>query len=141
MRVELILPFSQEKIVEVQWELLLSNLKDPRTFSLVKENVGHISSGSASHCAGTLKLGLKKAFELKKKKSQPSSCGVELRCSNYNCPSHDDHLSYSTIASSTYSCQLCVGRGWGSHYLQCVGCGHDRTGNYMSCQCCGKRFV
>ena len=50
----------------------MSSFRGANTIARVKENIGHISNGSSSHCAGALKLGLKKAFELKKKrKGQP----------------------------------------------------------------------
>ncbi|KAF9641851.1 hypothetical protein BDM02DRAFT_3133524, partial [Thelephora ganbajun] len=61
----------QERIMETQCELLISNFRDQKTIRLVKENIGHITDGSSSYCGGALKLGLKKAFELKKKKRQP----------------------------------------------------------------------
>ena len=67
----------------MQFDLLISNPKNPKTIVLVKENIGHISDGSLSHCAGSLKLGLEKAFDLKKQKRQPP--GVKLRCSDYRC--------------------------------------------------------
>ena len=57
--------------MEMQWDLLTPNLREPERLALVKENVGLISSGFSPSCAGTLKLGLKKAFELKKKKKEP----------------------------------------------------------------------
>ncbi|KAF9642138.1 hypothetical protein BDM02DRAFT_3264568 [Thelephora ganbajun] len=61
----------QGNIMEMQCELLISNFKDPKTIALVKENIGHISNGSSYYRSSALKLVLKKAFELKKKKRQP----------------------------------------------------------------------
>ncbi|KAF9650018.1 hypothetical protein BDM02DRAFT_3128015 [Thelephora ganbajun] len=72
----------QEKIMEMQCELLISNLRDQKTIRLVKENIGHISDGSSSHCGGALKLGLKKAFELKKKKRQPPAIALTITICN-----------------------------------------------------------
>jgi len=61
---------SQQEITELQCELLVSTFRGSNTIARMKENIGHISEGSSSYCAGALKLGLKKAFELKKKKRQ-----------------------------------------------------------------------
>ena len=68
--------FSQQEIAELQCELLVSSFRDASTIARVKENIGHISNGSSSHCAGALKLGLKKAFELKKKRKDQFVSGV-----------------------------------------------------------------
>ena len=62
---------SQQEIMELQCGLLVSSFRDQKTITRVKENIGRISDGSSSHCAGALKLGLKKAFELKKKRHPP----------------------------------------------------------------------
>ncbi|KAF9646805.1 hypothetical protein BDM02DRAFT_3118097, partial [Thelephora ganbajun] len=40
----------QERIMEMQCELLTSKFRDPKTIGLVKENIGRISDGSSSHC-------------------------------------------------------------------------------------------
>ena len=126
--------FSQEKIMEMECELLVSNFKDPKTIGLVKENIRHFADGSSAHCADALKLGLKKAFKLKK----PS--GVRLRCTYSSCTWYSNHVSYSSVGSNAY-CQNCRNYGYGSRYLQCVGCGYNRTSNYTSCQSCGKAFI
>ncbi|KAF9785406.1 hypothetical protein BJ322DRAFT_828555 [Thelephora terrestris] len=130
-------PPSQEEVMGMEWELLIPKLGDPEKLALVKENVGLISSGSSSHCADTLKLGLKKAFELKKEKRERP---VKLRCSNSNCARHQDHPPYSSTAMNSPFCQHCF-YSWGNYYLQCVSCGWDRTGSYSSCQGCGRRFI
>ena len=89
----------------MQWSLLIPSLKEPERLALVKENIGLISSGSSPGCAGTLKLGLKKAFELKKKKREPPGPpGVKLRCSNSYCSLYRDHLTYSYITKTTHFC-------------------------------------
>jgi len=59
-------PLSQEEIMELQCEFLISNFNDPNMNGLVRETIEHVSDGSSSHCAGALKLWFKKAFELKK---------------------------------------------------------------------------
>jgi len=126
--------------MEMQCELLISSFNDPRTLARVKEIVGHISDGSSSHCAGMLKLGLKKAFELKKQKRQPT--GVLLRCAYTICPWYGTPVAYSIIGANVNGyCQVCLNLSRGSRYLQCVGCGHIRAGVYPSCQSCGKRFI
>lgn len=130
--------FSQEKIMEMECELLFSNLKDPKIIALVKENIRRISDGSSPHCAGALRLVLKKAFELKKQQRQPP--GVLLRCAYISCTSYSNHVSYSSVGPNNY-CQNCLNYRYGYRYLQCAGCGHDRTSNYASCRGCGKRFI
>jgi len=125
---------SQEKIMEMQCDLLISNFRDPKTIRLVKENIGRISDGSLSHCTSPLKLGLKKAFELKKQKRQPP--GVLLRCSYTGCGWYSNPVSYASVGTNVY----CPNRH-GNYYMQCVGCGTNRTSSYTSCQSCGKKFI
>ena len=122
--------------MEMECELLTSNFRDPKTIALVKETIGHFSDGSSTHCASALKLGLKKAFELKKKKRQPP--GVLLRCSRGGCARNTNPVSYSTNGSNIYcpNCQY----NYGNYYMQCTGCSYARTSSYTSCQSCGKRF-
>jgi len=120
--------------MEMQCDLLVSNSKDPKTMALVKENIGRISDGSSPHCAGALKLGLRKVYELKRKQF------VLLRCSASGCAWHTNHISSSTAGSNTL-CQNCLDHGWGNRYLQCVGCGYNRTSACASCQSCKKRFL
>ena len=57
--------FSQEEVLEVECELLISNFKTAKTIDLVDENIRHISNGSSPHSTNALKLGLKKAFNRK----------------------------------------------------------------------------
>ena len=128
--------YSQDKLKEMECELLVSNIRDPRTVALVKENIGRSSDGSSSHRAGALKLGLRKAFELKKQKKQPP--GVSLRCANPNCIRPHDPVSYSSIGSDIYCSNCCGGDGY---YFLCVGCGRAGTSGYTSCQSCGKNFI
>jgi hypothetical protein len=125
--------FSQEKLMEMQCELLVSNFNDPKTIRLVKENIGRISDGSASHSGGALKLGFKKAFELKKQKRQPP--GVLLRCSSTGCAGYSNPVSRTSVPVDGV-CGSCR-----SHWMQCVSCGNNRIGNYASCQSCGKTFA
>ena len=121
---------SQKEIMEMECELLISNFKNPKTIGHLKEKIGYISDGSSPHCAGALKLGLKKAIEHKKRER-----GVLLRCRNYSCGWHHSPVSYSSVGSNTH-CLSC-----GTYCTQCTGCGYDRTSNYTSCQSCGKRFM
>ena len=125
--------FSQEEVVDTQWDLLISNFKDSKTIALVKENMRRISNGSSPHCAATLKLGLQKAFDLK--------TGVRLRCSYSRCIWYTDRVSYSSVGKDTAFCQMCRNRDWGDRYFQCVGCGSNRTGAHALCKSCGKRFL
>ena len=134
VNVALMCSFSQEKILEMEWDLLISNPRDPKMIALVKEKIGRISDGSSSHCGGALKLGLKKAFELKKQQR-----GVLLRCTRNGCARNTTPASYSSVGSDTY-CQDCR-YNYGNYYMQCTGCSNTRTSNYASCQSCGKKFV
>jgi len=128
---------SQGKIMEMQCELLVSSFQNPKTIALVKENFGHISDGSSPHCASALKLGFKRAFELKKQKKQPP--GVLLRCTRYGCARNTTPVSYSVAGSGVY-CQNCQ-YNYGSYCMQCVGCGTNRNSTYASCQGCGMKFI
>ena len=96
--------------MEMECELLISSFKDPKTIALVKEDIGRISDGSSSHCAGALKLGLKKGFELKKQQR-----GVLLRCPRVGCtetlhPPHTRPLGQTPtarIAGITTATTIC----------------------------------
>lgn len=63
--------------MEFQCELLVSRFRGPSTIAHMKKNVAQISGGSSAHCAGALKLALKKAFEFKKKKRHGVTPGPE----------------------------------------------------------------
>ena len=131
----LTLSFSQAKIMEMQCEVLTSNHNHPGMIALVKENIGHFSDGSSSHCAGALKLGLKKAFELKRQKKF-----ALLRCPRVGCARNTTPVPYSAVGANVYctNCQY----NYGSYYMQCVSCSYNRTsGSYLSCQSCGKKFL
>ena len=125
---------SQNRIMEMQYELLISKFNNPETIAAVKESIGTISDGTSSHCAGALKLGLKKGFDLKKQKRQPP--GMLLRCTYSGCEWYNNHVSYSSVGSNTYCPHCNCG-----YYMQCVGCGYSRTSSYQSCQGCGKTFI
>jgi len=127
--------------MEVECELLISTFKDPKTIALVKETIGHVSNGSSPHCAGALKLWLKKAFEVKKQKKLGS--GVLLRCSRNGCPRNKYPIS-SRVAGSDIQCQLCKQQGHGEYLTQCNACGSYRSpynvhrcGNWS----CEKKFT
>ena len=135
---ELMCSFSQKEVMEMQCDLLTSKFRDQKTIGLVKENIKHISDGSASYRAGALQLGFEKAFEFKKKKKQPP--GTKLRCPQVGCTSHLNHVSYSSIGGNIIYCQNCVRKGQ-HNYLRCVACGHGRTGHFISCQSCAKKFL
>jgi len=143
INVEITCPFSQEKILEMQCDLLISTFQDPKTIKDVKENIGRISHGSSSHCADALNLGFEKAFDLKKKKQQPPPPppGVQLKCSYSGCRRgwYTTPAPYSEIGTNVY-CPNCNGY-YGSYYMLCSGCNYQRTSSYTSCQSCGKNFV
>ena len=125
---------SQKRITEMQFDLLISHFKNPKTIALVKENIGRISDGSSSHSADALNLGLNKAFELKRR-----NC-VSLRCPHGSCSWHTNHPSYSSVGSNIL-CQNCVDQGRGRRYLECTGCECNRTNALTSCQKCRKMFL
>ena len=120
--------------MEMECELLVSKFRHPETIALVKENIGRISDGSSSYRTGALKLGLKKAFALKKQRR-----GVLLRCTRNGCAKNTTPASYSSVGADTY-CQDCRYH-YGTYYMQCTGCSNQRTSNYTSCQHCGKKFM
>ena len=125
---ELIVSLSHKEIMEMQCDLLTSDFKDPKTFDLMKKNIGQISDGSLPHCADSLNLGLRKAFNLKKQRN----C-VMLRCVYYHCSQRDQDVAYSSQQDGC--CSYC--RQW----MQCAGCGSNLNGNFPSCRSCGKRFA
>ena len=132
-------PFSQEKITEVWCDLLVSNFRDPKTITLMKEYIGHIFDGSLSHCADTLKLGLRKALNLKKQR-----IGVKLRCPWKECPRHTaggNLVLYSSVGSKIYCYSKDIMGREVKGCLQCDGCGWKRTSNSAACQGCGKWFL
>ena len=129
---ELTHSFSQEELMDTQWELLVARSDHPGIVALVRDKIEDISPESSSHRAGVLKAALKKAFELKKKKREPP--GVLLRCPNrYECHRYYNHVSLSEIGTNP-SCSYC------KVYYQCSSCGFKRKGDYMTCQNCGVRF-
>ena len=129
--------FSQEELMDFQWDLLIANFKDPKTVALVRDRVDDISPDSSSHRASVLKVALKKAFELKKKTRQPPV--ARLRCGNSNCARYCDYVSYTEIGADI-TCILCGDPPYG-YVLQCTRCWGARTGKFASCQGCGVRFV
>ena len=133
--------FSQSKVMDMQCDLLISDFKNPTTIALMQENIGHISDGSSPHRVSALKIGFKKAFELKKRNS-----GVLLRCPNTSCKWYSNPVSHTTLGTSIYCPRFCGGYVINdnfSHYcMQCVGCGCWRTNyTYISCKSCGKKFL
>jgi hypothetical protein len=119
----------------MQCDILIPNLKNPKTIALMKENFENMSDGSSPHCAGALKLGFEKAFELKKREK-----GVQLQCSGRSCGWYNSPISYSSIGSGI-CCPHCISFGRGGCYLQCAGCKYRRTAIGESCQGCGKKFI
>ena len=117
--------------MKMQCDLLVPDLKKPNTRKLVKENIEHISEGYSSHCAGALDLVLEQAFAFKKQ-----SRGVKLRCTSPYCSLQGDPISFSSAASSVW-CPSC---GY-KFYTECTGCERRRSGVYLSCEGCGKRFT
>ena len=134
--------FSQGELMETQWDIVIANLKDPKTIALLKENIEDFSSGSSPYRADVLRRGLRKAFELKKKKAPaPVLSEVRLRCSNSGCAWHSTQKWRLVDIGTAIFCHLCPGHGRGNSYYQCTDCGSNRTDNYASCQGCGVMFA
>src|ERR1700753_1401836 len=94
---------SQKELLEMECDTLVANSKGRRTLSLVKQNIQLISDGSSPHCGDALKLGFEKALKRKKEKGS-----VKLRCTHGSCTWYSNHVSYSTIGTSAYYCQMCL---------------------------------
>ena len=134
---ELTRSFSQGELMDFQWDLLIANFKDPKTVALVRDRVEDISPDSSSHRASVLKVALKKAFELKKKRRQPPV--ARLLCCNHKCAHYRNSVSYTQIVADI-GCQFC--RGFGPAYLfKCANCESVRRIDSSSCERCGSRFV
>lgn len=110
----------------MQCGLLVLNFKSPKTVALVKEKIGHISDGSLSHRADSLKLGLKMAFRRKD--------GIMLQCYSRSCLLYNNHVSRFSVRSN-YSCSNC------GSLMECVGCRADWTDGNSSCRRCGKNII
>ena len=80
--------FSQEELVNIQWDLVIANFKDPKTITLLRSQVENASFGSSSHRAGVLNVALKKAFEFKRKNTQSPT--VHLRCAATFCTEYNN---------------------------------------------------
>ena len=157
---------SQGKVMEMECKLLTSNFKDSKTIGLMKENIGRISDGSSSHCAGSLKLGFKMAFELKKQASELKKQTLKLekqalelekqalelekrkrqppcellRCTRNGCTRNTTPVAYSVAGANVYctNCQYI----YGNYYMECAGCSYNRTSRSdVSCRGCGKKFL
>lgn len=120
--------------MEMESALFIQNLKDPNLITLVSENIGRIGSGSSSHCAGALKLGLKKGVEFKRQNK-----GVLVRCPRSGCARYTTPVSYSVLGGGLF-CTYCS-QTHANYYMLCAGCGRNRNGHYTSCPGCTKRFA
>ena len=128
---------SQEDLMDVSWNLLIAKSSTPEMAVLIRDKIGGISAGSSSHRAGVLKVALKKAFELEKKKRQYPE--VRLRCPNDGCTRYSDHVSRSDIGTDVI-CRLCFNPGDQPLYFLCAYCWFGRTGDYAWCLGCERKF-
>ena len=131
--------------MNIQWDLVIPNFKDPKTIALVRGKVEDASFGSSSHRAGVLKVALKKVFELKRRNRQPTGLpiltgSVLLRCPITSCTWYKNPFSRGA-AGSNISCQCHIELGARVCYFQCTSCGFNRTSNYASCQNCRREFA
>ena len=119
--------FSQEKITRMEGELLNLNLKDPKLIAVVSGNIGQAVSGSSSHLADALKFGLEKGIEFQRRRR-----GALLQCPDCGYTRHTNPVSPSFVGPNVL-CPDCL------EYMQFASCGHQRTGDYTSCQSCRSR--
>lgn len=127
--------------MEMESELFISHLGNPRFVGIIDRSIGQISDGSSPNSADVLMLGLKKAVELKKKSRQPPT-PVHVRCSNTTCAAHNRRYSPGSIPGLSLYCLVCRGRiGAPDYYFECVGCGEARVDNVASCRGCGQIFA
>ena len=134
---ELTHPLSQVELMDVLWDLLIAKSNTPKMAVLIRDKTGDISAGTSSHRAGVLKVALKKAFELEKKKGQYPD--VRLRCPNWRCIRYSNHVSRSEIGTDVI-CKFCFNSEGQSLYFQCDSCWIGRTGDYAWCLGCRKWF-
>ena len=119
--------FSQKEITKTQCDLLVPNLKNPKTIALVKEDIKNMSDRSPSRCVDVLVTVLEEVFEFKKQ-----HMAVRLRCSGCS-----RTVPYVSIRPKAWPC--CYG-----HDVNCAYCGSwGGSAKYYPCSpCrgCGKRF-
>ena len=84
--------------MEMECELLILNFRNPKTIDLINKNIGRASDGSSSHSANAFKLGLKKAFDLKKQKQQPPPPPPAGYC--------DPHSTWEHLRTSSHPSQV-----------------------------------
>jgi len=114
--------------MKMQCELLYGQSKND---SITAEGVDYIESmlgGGSSYRASALKLALRKGFVN----------GVFLRCPNGGCDLHNNTTPYRLLGSSL---QCPRHHHFGSHYLECAGCGTSRMDSgSTSCGNCKRPF-
>ena len=128
--------FSQENVAKMESELFILNLKDPKLIAIVSGNIKQAVSGSSSHLAAALKLGLEMGVASKRRRRS-----ALLQCPRCGCTWDTDPASPSFVGSKVF-CLNCRDT-WGGYntFMQCASCEHQRTGGYTSCQSCGRRFL
>ena len=120
--------FSQEKITKMESELFILNLRDPKLAGMMKGDNGRVADGSPSHFAGALKLGLKKAIELKRR-----SKGVLLQCPGCGGKAYFNSNWYTPDESGPF-CTNCPS-SWNRTRMECGFCRNSgMVGDYASCQ-------
>jgi hypothetical protein len=119
--------------MEMENELFVLNLKDPKLTGLVSGN-GGTADGPSSQFSGALKLGLKQAVKIKRR-----SKGVLLQCPRGQSTRHTNPVSHSFVGSNLV-CPNCSDFR-ANYYMQCSGCRYARMGTYESCKNCGRRFI
>ena len=115
---------------------MILNLKDPQLIGMMSGDIGRVADGTPSHFASALKLGLKKAIELKRR-----SKGILLHCSECGSQLYFKSDWYRTNYESGPPCPSCLG-SWSEAYnvMECDFCRQGVIGGYISCQNC-KRWT
>ena len=89
--------FSQGELMDFYWGLRTEGFDHAQIVALVRDEIEDI------HRASVLKVALKKAFELKKKRQPPH---VPFGCSNFHCPSHNTNVLHATLVPNRL-CEMC----------------------------------
>ena len=125
--------FSQDKITKMESERFILNLKDPKLVAIVSGSIGQTASGSPSHLAGALKLGLEKCKRQCK--------GALLQCPVSGCTRNANPVSRSFVEPNL-SCPRCTDYQVSySIPMLCASCEYWWNSGDTSCQNCRKRFL
>ena len=123
--------------MDIQWDLLVAKPNHPGMVALIRDKIEDISPWSSYQRAGVLKVALKKAIELKKKKKEPR---VLLRCNRHGSTHYYNDTSLSKIGMNPFCPCSKPGTPF-VYWFVCCNCGFERKGDNMRCQNCGRSFL